>query len=153
MVRGWMGFPITQEMGEGHLIVPWQEYWQGCGDNAVFLEIPMNWLDSPFSFFWPLGALFSPGHFFFFFFPEEGKDILTISPATFPFVILGIERTASASGEKLFYKKRCFCFFLSIADIGEIKLSSSFNLFLLYSYRHLFLRIVESPDAAKMFAA
>lgn len=93
------------------------------------------------------------GSFFFFFFPRKRQRHPHNFPAILPFVILGIERTASASGEKLFYKKRCFCFFLSIADIGEIKLSSSFNLFLLYSYRHLFLRIVESPDAAKMFAA
>lgn len=149
-----MGFPITEEMGEGHLIVPWQEYWQGCGDDVVSLESPMNWLDSTFSFFWPLGALFSQGHFFFFFFSQKKAKTSSQFPQQyFPFVILGIERTASASGEKLFYKKMCFCFFLSIADIGEIKLSSSFNLFLLHSYRHLFLRIVESPDAAKMFAA
>lgn len=90
---------------------------------------------------------------FFFFFQKKAKTSSQFPQQHFPFVILGIERTASASGEKLFYKKMCFCFFLSIADIGEIKLSSSFNLFLLHSYRHLFLRIVESPDAAKMFAA
>lgn len=96
--------------------------------------------------------MFSQG-LIFSFFPEKGKDILTFSPATFPFVILGIERIASVPRD-CFTRKGTFVFFLFIAVIGEIKLSSSSNLFLLYSYRqHFFLRIVESPDVAKIFAA
>lgn len=83
MATGWIGFPITQKMGF--------ELGNGRGggrnvdgENFVSLGVATKWLDSHFDFC-SLRAMFNSGFVLFLFcFPEKGKDILMIFPATSP---------------------------------------------------------------------
>ena len=150
--RGWMDFPLLRRWGKG---IEWGHGRSAGGDADTMyfsLEIPTNRLGSHFNFFLALRSYVQSGSYFSFLSRKRQRHP-HIFPSNISLCYSG-HRENSTSPQRLFYKKRCFCFFLFIAVIGEIKLSSPSNLLLLYSYRqYLFLRIAESPDVAKIFAA
>lgn len=127
------GFSVIQKVGEGHWVGPWQEGRWGRRHHLVSLEIHTNWLGSHFNFFLALRSYVQLGSYFFFLSRKRQRHP-HIFPSNISLCYSG-HRENSISPQRLFYKKRRFCFFLFIAVIGEIKLSSSSNLFLLYSYR------------------
>lgn len=116
------------EGGEGHRMGPWQEGRLGRGHHLVSLEIHMSWLGSHFNFFLALWSYVQSGSYFSFLSRKRQRHP-HIFPSNISFCYCG-HRENSISPWRLFYKKRCFDFFLFIAVIGEIKLSSSSNLFL-----------------------
>ena len=79
MAGGWTGFLTPQKTGKGFWLQNGrQEEKQEYGENIISPKIPTDWLDSPFNFFWSLGAMLNQS--FFFLFQRKSKDILMISP-------------------------------------------------------------------------